>query len=67
MENSEKPNRDYEAEIRFMLQRMDMLGANNYEPSMVAEILEAYRKKDITGDEAVSRVGKLLDIKEDYH
>ncbi len=56
-----------EVEVRATWQRMHTMGANDYEPGAIGEILEGLEKGTIEPEEAVRQALEIEAAKQDYH
>lgn len=64
LENLGVPVEGPEAEIMVIRDEIAAMGANSSEFEDIDKILEAYRKGDLEGPEAVSRAAKVRDSKD---
>lgn len=64
---AEENNFDPEMIIHGIMDEVMRRGANDYEASAFASILQAYHNKIITGQEAIRQAENIRDSKNDYH
>ena len=73
MDEKEKPKNlnpekiNVEAKIGLVRQQCAQMGANDYELPELDRILESWRNKEISDQEALAKAQQILDSKQDYH